>query len=113
MPEGVRSAGSLAWLSLSLAVVVLDQATKLIAEHLLTAHQPVAVLPSLNLFLTYNTGAAFSFLREAGGWQRWLFALLSTGVSIFIVVMAGNSNGRIIVVDCFNADFRNAIAVGN
>lgn len=86
MPEGVRSAGSLAWLSLALAVVVLDQASKLLAEHLLTAHQPVAVLPSLNLYLTYNTGAAFSFLREAGGWQRWLFAVLSTGVSIFIVL---------------------------
>lgn len=84
--EAARSGGSLTWLVLALAVVVVDQATKLLAEHLLIVHQPVAVLPSFNLFLTYNTGAAFSFLRDAGGWQRWLFALLSIGVSVFIVL---------------------------
>jgi signal peptidase II len=78
--------GSLRWLWLAVAVAAADQGTKLLAEYLLVIHEPVAVLPSFNLFLTYNLGAAFSFLRDAGGWQRWLFALLSTGVSVFIVL---------------------------
>ncbi len=74
------------WLWLALAVAIADQGSKLLAEHLLAVHAPVAVFPSFNFFLTYNTGAAFSFLRDAGGWQRWLFAALSVGVGVFIVV---------------------------
>ncbi len=85
MSEPSAKRGSVRWLWLALAVVIVDQGSKLLAEHLLVVHQPVAVLPSFNLFLTYNTGAAFSFLRDAGGWQRWLFAALSIGVSVFIV----------------------------
>ncbi|MFZ1640330.1 MAG: signal peptidase II [Candidatus Contendobacter sp.] len=71
---------------LSILVVVLDQATKYLAETLLAMHQPVPVLPSFNLMLTYNTGAAFSFLREAGGWQRWFFLVLGSAVSIGLIV---------------------------
>ncbi len=74
------------WLWLALGVAIADQGSKLLAEHWLGVHEPVAVAPFFNLFLTYNTGAAFSFLRDAGGWQRWLFAALSVGVSVFIVV---------------------------
>jgi len=62
------------WLSLSLLVVVLDQATKWLAEALLEPFRPVALMPLLNLTLMYNEGAAFSFLANAGGWQRWFFA---------------------------------------
>ncbi len=69
------------WGWLSLLVIVLDQFTKYLAETLLVMHQPVAVLPSFNLMLTYNTGAAFSFLADAGGWQRWFFLILGTGIS--------------------------------
>ena len=86
MSESNARGGSLRWLWLSAAVLVLDQGSKLLAQQLLAVHEPVALLPSLNLFLTYNTGAAFSFLRDAGGWQRWLFALLAMGVSVFIVL---------------------------
>lgn len=74
------------WLWLSVLVVVLDQVTKYLAETLLVMHQPVPVLPSFNLMLTYNTGAAFSFLRDAGGWQRWFFLGLGTLVSIGLVI---------------------------
>ncbi len=72
------------WLSGS--VIVLDQVTKFLAETLLTFHQPVPVLPSFNLLLTYNTGAAFSFLAGAGGWQRWFFIGLGSLVSIGLIV---------------------------
>ncbi|MDT8282669.1 MAG: signal peptidase II [Gammaproteobacteria bacterium] len=72
------------WLWLSLITVVLDQLTKKLAEAELLLHQPVAIFPGFNLTLMYNKGAAFSFLSDAGGWQRVLFTSLSTIVSIFL-----------------------------
>jgi len=72
------------WLWLSMLTVALDQLTKKIAEALLQLHQPVAILPSFNFTLMYNKGAAFSFLSDAGGWQRMFFVGLSTAVSIFL-----------------------------
>lgn len=75
----------LKWTWLSLVIIVLDQVTKYLANTRLDWHQPLAVLPSLNLSLAYNTGAAFSFLSDASGWQRWLFIVLAVGVSIYIV----------------------------
>jgi signal peptidase II len=72
------------WLWLSAFIIVLDQLTKKIAEAELLLHQPVAVFPSFNFTLMYNRGAAFSFLSEAGGWQRIFFVILSTAVSIFL-----------------------------
>ena len=79
--------GALKWLWLSALVLVLDQITKWIAVSALTLHQPVQVLPLVNLTLTYNPGAAFSFLSSAGGWQRWFFSALavpSTSTSVFM-----------------------------
>lgn len=77
--------GSLAWLALSALVLLLDQLTKWLASAKLVMHQPLPVLPSFNLTLMHNTGAAFSFLADAGGWQRWFFVLLALGVSVGIV----------------------------
>ena len=74
------------WIWLSVLVIALDQATKYLAGVLLDLHQPVPVLPSFNLMLTYNTGAAFSFLADAGGWQRWFFLGLSALVSLGLIV---------------------------
>ena len=73
------------WLWISLLVVVLDQATKQIAEAQLTPHQAINLLPFFDWYLTYNTGAAFSFLADAGGWQRWLFTAIAIIMSVFIV----------------------------
>jgi len=75
----------LKWLWLSLAVIVLDQVTKQIAEAALTPHQPVNLLPYLDWYLTYNSGAAFSLLADAGGWQRWLFTAIAIVISVVIV----------------------------
>ena len=74
------------WLWLSLLIVVIDQATKLLAGHYLQLNDPVAVFPGINLTLMHNTGAAFSMLSQAGGWQRWLFIILAFTVSVAIVV---------------------------
>jgi len=72
----------LKWLWISLLVVTLDQATKQIAESQLTPHQAVNLFPYFDWYLTYNTGAAFSILANAGGWQRWF-------ISVFAVVISG------------------------
>ena len=61
----------LKWLWISLWVIGMDQVTKQIAEAQLTPHQAVNLLPYFDWYLTYNTGAAFSLLADAGGWQRW------------------------------------------
>ena len=74
------------WLWFSILIIVLDQGAKYLAEILLTLHQPVPVLPFFNLTLTYNTGAAFSFLAAAGGWQRWFFLGLGIAVSIGLLI---------------------------
>lgn len=66
-------------------VLVADQITKLWAEAALPAYRPVPVLPSLNLTLSYNRGAAFSLLAEQGGWQRWLFSGLALAVSGYLL----------------------------
>jgi signal peptidase II len=73
------------WLWISLLVVLLDQASKQIAEAQLIPHQAVNLLPFFDWYLTYNTGAAFSFLADAGGWQRWLFTAIAIIMSILIV----------------------------
>ena len=77
---------SIKWAWLSLAVVLLDQLAKHLASIHLNYHEPVALMPGLNLTLVHNTGAAFSFLRDAGGWQRWFFMFLSGAVSIALLV---------------------------
>lgn len=75
----------LKWLWLTAGVVLIDQLSKLIASTYLTLHQPVELVPLFNLTLMHNSGAAFSFLSDAGGWQRWFFALISIVVSVAIV----------------------------
>lgn len=74
----------LGWLALSAVVVVVDQVTKWYATEHLALGVPVPVLPVFDLTLLHNTGAAFSFLAGAGGWQRWLFTALALGVSVLI-----------------------------
>src|SRR6516164_1782328 len=69
------------WLPLSAAVILADRAVKVWITHHFAPFERVHVLRVLDIILTYNTGAAFSFLAEASGWQRWLFVLLAIGVS--------------------------------
>ena len=68
------------WLGVVLLIVLLDQISKGFAESWLIQGQPYPVMPSFNLTLWYNTGAAFSLLSEAGGWQRWFFIIVTVVV---------------------------------
>lgn len=85
MAEPGAARGMLGWLGIALAVAVADQLTKAIALNYLILHRPVPLVPTLDLMLTYNTGAAFSLLSDAGGWQRWLFIALAVVVSAVLV----------------------------
>ncbi len=74
------------WLPLTAVVIVLDQLSKAwLAKHF-TFDESVAILPMLNVTLRFNTGAAFSVLADASGWQRWLFAALAIAVAVGIAV---------------------------
>ena len=76
----------LKWLALSLLAVVLDQASKWAVDSSMQLYQSIPLVPYFNLTYVRNTGAAFSFLSEAGGWQRWFFAGLAIVISIVIAV---------------------------
>ena len=74
------------WLWLAGVFVLLDQISKWAATAWLSYAEPVPVMPLLNMTLLHNTGAAFSFLASAGGWQRWFFTLIALAISIALVI---------------------------
>lgn len=91
----MREAGNRAWsrwLLLSLAVAVADLATKEWITHAFELYESRRVTPFFNLVLVHNTGAAFSFLAEAGGWQRWFFAVVALAICGVLVVMLRRSH---------------------
>lgn len=79
----------LRWLWLSLVVVIIDQVSKQFVESSLLVFEQVPVLPFLNLTLAYNEGAAFSFLSDQAGWQRWFFIIVGLVVTLVLVVWMG------------------------
>jgi signal peptidase II len=81
-----KQVNPLQWLWLTLLIVILDQITKNWISQTLTLYESVAIFSFFNFTLVHNTGAAFSFLAEAGGWQRWLLTGLALIVSVIIVV---------------------------
>ncbi len=72
------------WYLLALAVLIIDQWTKWLAETKLNFLEPV-IEPFLNWTLAYNYGAAFSFLADQAGWQKWFFAGLALVMSLFLI----------------------------
>ena len=91
------------WLWVSVVVLILDQCTKLLADAMLSMHQSVTLLPFLALRKAYNYGAAFSFLGDASGWQRWFFIALALVVIAILVTWlrrlpADNTGARMALV---------------
>ncbi len=73
------------WLGLALAVIALDHLTKWWVSSTLDYQEAIPVLPFFSLVLVHNTGAAFSFLSDAGGWQRWFFIAIGAIATVIIV----------------------------
>ena len=73
------------WLWVAVVVLIVDQCTKLLADAMLAMHQSVELLPFLALRKAYNTGAAFSFLGDASGCQRWFFIILALVVIVILL----------------------------
>jgi len=76
----------LKWLWLTLLAVLLDQGSKLTIDATMRLYESIPIAPYFNLTYVHNTGAAFSFLSEAGGWQRWFFSGLALTISVAITI---------------------------
>lgn len=81
-----RPQQKLVWFGLALLVILLDQSTKYMASDALALYQSLEFLPYFNFTLLHNYGAAFSFLSDAGGWQRLFLSVIAAVVSLFLVV---------------------------
>jgi len=81
-PKGI---GALIWLIPAAVIIVLDQITKIWVQLSMELYETISLTPFLNIRYLVNPGAAFSFLADAGGWQRWLFTVLASVVSLAII----------------------------
>jgi signal peptidase II len=84
------------WLSLSAVVIVLDQLSKAWITSHFAFGESVNVLSVFNLVLAHNTGAAFSFLNDAGGMQRWLFSFIAIIASVWIVWLLRKHSAQVL-----------------
>jgi len=73
------------WWLLLIALVVFDQGSKHLSVAYLLEGEPFAIIPGLNFTLAYNKGAAFSFLADSAGWQRWFFVGITVLVSVLLL----------------------------
>lgn len=73
------------WLAIAIAIITIDQATKILITDHFTFGDSLQITSFFNLVIAYNTGAAFSFLADSGGWQRWFFTATASIASIVIV----------------------------
>ena len=92
MPEA-RGGHWTRWLLVSAAVVAADLATKAWVSSALGFGEVRTITPFFNLVLAHNTGAAFSFLANAGGWQRWFFTAIAVAISVAIVFWLRRQHG--------------------
>src|ERR1700716_3569144 len=82
------------WLGIAAIVIVLDQLTKIMITRLFTFGESLPVTSFFNLELAYNKGAAFSFLAEQAGWQRYFFTGISIAATLFILYLLRRHAGR-------------------
>ena len=92
---GKKSGGSLLpWLGIAAIVILIDQFTKTLILGAFQLNDSHTVTSFFNIVRVHNTGAAFSFLAGAGGWQRWFFVGLGTVAALFIVWMLRSHGGQ-------------------
>ncbi|MGZ5185432.1 MAG: signal peptidase II [Caldimonas sp.] len=91
---GKRSASIWPWLGIALAVIVLDQLTKTLITGAMRLSDVRTITPFFDIVRAHNTGAAFSFLAGAAGWQRWFFIGLGVAAAAFIVWLLARHGGQ-------------------
>jgi signal peptidase II len=106
-----KASGLSPWLGLALIVLLLDQFTKVLVMGYFHLGDSLTVTSFFNLVRAHNTGAAFSFLASAGGWQRWLFTGIGVAAVLFIVWMLRSHAGQKLF--CFALALILGGAVGN
>ena len=94
MARASTRAGWVPWLALALAIFLLDQLTKVMILGYYKLGDSTYVTSFFNVVRAHNTGAAFSFLAGAGGWQRWLFTGIGIAAAIFIVYLLRSHAGQ-------------------
>jgi signal peptidase II len=99
------------WLAISLIVIILDQLSKTAISSHFVYGEGMAVMPHFNLVLAHNTGAAFSFLHDAGGVQRWLFSAIAIIASVWIIWLLRKHQSQKLF--CFALAFILGGALGN
>lgn len=81
-----KRASGLRFLWLTLLLIILDQVSKQWVIGVFDLYESIEIMPYLNFTYVRNYGAAFSFLSDQGGWQRWLFTILAIAISIVLVI---------------------------
>jgi signal peptidase II len=99
------------WLALAAAIVVIDQITKVFIMQKFFLHETLVVTPFFNLVRVHNTGAAFSMLADAGGWQRILFIAIAVAASVWVVWLLRRHPQQTLF--CLSLGFILGGAVGN
>ena len=84
----------LPWLGLALAIFIADQITKVLIMGYYNFGDSTRLTSFFNIVRAHNTGAAFSFLAGASGWQRWFFTLIGVAAAIFIIWMLRSHAGQ-------------------
>ena len=92
--RGSASGSMLPWLALALIILIADQFTKVLILGAYRLGDSTALTSFFNIVRAHNTGAAFSFLAAASGWQRWLFTAIGVGATVFIVWMLRSHSGQ-------------------
>ncbi len=87
-------ASGLYWLWVTVIVLLLDYTTKWLAKKYLILYLPYAVMPGFNFSLSFNKGAAFSFLKDQPGWQVWFLGVVAFFVSVGILVWLSRLSRR-------------------
>jgi signal peptidase II len=91
---GSRSGSWLPWLGLALAILIADQFTKVLIMGYYRLGDSTYIASFFNIVRAHNTGAAFSFLAGASGWQRWFFTAVGIAAAVFIVWMLRSHAGQ-------------------
>jgi signal peptidase II len=91
---GRSSSSMLPWLGLALILLIVDQLTKVLILGYYNLGDATTVTTFFNIVRVHNSGAAFSFLASAGGWQRWLFTAIGVAAALFIVWMLKSHPGQ-------------------